>query len=180
MTAMVKTGKNTKTIRKDLEKGTFLSTFLVYLMLKSKDGIKTESNYNYLAIAEEDAEAYKGEATVGKEEAFLGLKSFKVQNKFKDVRFVSFVNERGEILGTSSASQGVSTELVSDPALATKGFPLSEAILKNLFGEVPAGKTNLLAKSSGLSAPAAGKQLGIPPGKGIQIKTETPPPPSGK
>jgi hypothetical protein len=172
MTAQVKAGKKTQTIRKDLPKGAFLSTFLVYLMLKSKEGLKTDSNYDYQAIAEEDAEVYKGQATVGKEEAFLGLKSFKVQNKFKDVRFVSYVNERGEVLGTNSVGQGVSTELVPDPALATKGFPMSEAILKNLFGEVPAGKTNMLAKSGTTKPPVSGKQEGIPQGQGIQLKTE--------
>jgi hypothetical protein len=182
MTAEVKDNGKKKTIRTDIKKGTFLSTFLVYLMLKSKEGLKTNSGYDYLAIAEEDAVAYKGEASVGKEESFLGLKAFKVQNKFKDVRFVSYVNERGEVLGTNSVSQGISTELVADPEKATKGFPLSPAILKNLFGEVPAGKNNLLAKSNETSTTTPGKQQGIPPGQGIQIKTQTSPPtePKGK
>jgi hypothetical protein len=172
MTAKVKAGKKKdQTIIKDMPKGTFLSTFLVYLMLKSKDGLKTDSSYDYKAIAEEDADVYSGQAIVGKEEAFLGLKAFKVQNKFKDVRFVSYVNERGEVLGTTSLSQGISTELVADPAAATKGFPMSETILKNIFGEVPAGKTNMVAKSTGLKSPNPGKQEGIPQGQGIQLKT---------
>lgn len=180
MTAQVKAGGKTTTIRKDLQKGTFLSTFLVYLMLKSKEGLKTDSNYDYQAIAEEDAEAYKGQAAVGKEEAFLGLKAFKVQNKFKDVRFVSFVNERGEVLGTSSTAQGVSTELVADPSQATNGFSTSATILKNLFGEVPAGKTNMLSKTSNIQPVNPGKQQGIPQGQGIQIKPGTAAPPAGK
>jgi uncharacterized protein Veg len=111
MTAKIKSGKKTQTVRKDIPKGTFLSTFLVYLMLKSNDGLKTNSNYDYKAIAEEDAEIYSGLAAVGKEESYLGLKAFKVQNRFKDINFVSFVNERGEVLGTNSVSQGVTTEL---------------------------------------------------------------------
>ncbi|WP_413289342.1 hypothetical protein [Bdellovibrio sp. HCB337] len=180
MNATVKAGGKTQTIRKDLPKGTFLSTFLVYLMLKSKDGLKTDANYDYQAIAEEDAEVYKGQASVGKEEAFLGLKAFKVQNKFKDVRFVSFVNERGEALGTSSASQGVSTELVADPSQATNGFPTSATILKSLFGEVPAGKTNMLTKSANIQPANPGKQQGIPQGQGIQLKTEPAASPAGK
>lgn len=180
MTAQVKTGKKTQTIRKDLPKGTFLSTFLVYLMLKSKDGLKTDSSYDYQAVAEEDAEVYPGQAVVGKEESFSGLRAFKVQNKFKDVRFTSFVNERGEALGTNSQAQGISTELVADPAAATQGFPLSEAILKSLFGEVPAGKTNMLSKTKDLVSPNPGKQLGIPQGQGIQLKTQPPAPPAGK
>lgn len=180
MTAQVKSGGKTQTIRKDLPKGTFLSTFLVYLMLKSKEGLKSDANYDYQAIAEEDAEIYKGQASVGKEEAFLGLKAFKVQNKFKDVRFVSYVNERGEALGTSSASQGVSTELVADPTQATVGFPMSTVILKNLFGEVPAGKTNMLSKSANIQPVNPGKQQGIPQGQGIQLKAEPSASPAGK
>lgn len=181
MTAKIKSGKKTQTVRKDIPKGTFLSTFLVYLMLKSNDGLKTNSNYDYKAIAEEDAEIYSGLAAVGKEESYLGLKAFKVQNRFKDINFVSFVNERGEVLGTNSVSQGVSTELVADSATATTGFPLSAAILKQLFGEVPAGKTNMLSKSEGLNTPNPGKQQGIPQGQGIQLKsqpTNTAPPAS--
>lgn len=180
MTAQEKTNGKTKTILKDLPKGTFLSTFLVYLMLKSKESLKTDSSYEYQAIAEEDAEFYKGQASVGKEEAFLGLKAFKVQNKFKDVVFVSYVNERGEVLGTSSVSQGISTELVADPAQATKGFPASAGILKSLFGEVPAGKTNMISKSAMIQPTNPGKQQGIPQGIGIQIKAEPAATPAGK
>lgn len=180
MTAEVKEGGKTKTIRKDIPKNTFLSTFLVYVMLKSKEGLKTDSNYDYSAIAEEDADVYKGVASVGKEEAFLGLKAFKVQNKFKDVPFMSYVNERGEVLGTTSVAQGVSTELVADPATATKGFPLSAGILKSLFGDVPVGKSNMVSKSSTMQPANPGKQEGIPQGQGIQIKAEPPVKPAGK
>jgi hypothetical protein len=180
MTAEVKEGGKTKTIRKDLPKNTFLSTFLVYVMLKSKDGLKTDSNYDYTAIAEEDGEVSKGIASVGKEEAYLGLKAFKVQNKFKDVPFMSYVNERGEVLGTTSVAQGVSTELVADPATAIKGFPTSATILKALFGDVPVGKTNMISKSATMQPANPGKQEGIPQGQGIQIKAEPPVKPAGK
>lgn len=180
MTAEVKSGGKTQTIRKDLPKGTFLSTFLVYLMLQSKEGLKTDSNYDYQGIAEEDADVSKGQASVGKEESFLGLKAFKVQNKFKDVRFVSYVNERGEVLGTTSVGQGVSTELVADPATATKGFPTSPGILKSLFGEVPSGKGNMVSKSATMQPANPGKQEGIPQGQGIQIKAEPAAQPAGK
>lgn len=175
MDAVVKTGGKSVTVRKDLPKGTFLSTFLVYLMLKSKDGLKTDSNYDYQAIAEEDADVYKGQATVGKEETFLGFKAFKVQNKFKDVRFVSYVNERGEVLGTSSVAQGISTELVADPAQATAKFGVSNSILKSLFGEVPAGKINLVSKNADAPpAASASKDQGTPQGQGVQLKTQSP------
>jgi len=179
MTAQVKEGGKTKTIRKDLPKNTFLSTFLVYVMLKSKEGLKTNSDYKYKAIAEEDAEVYDGAASVGKEDAFLGLKAFKVQNEFKKVPFLSYVNERGEVLGTTSVAQGVSTELVATGAEATKGFPVSDSILKSLFGEVPAGKNNMLSKSATMQPANPGKQEGIPQGQGIQIKAE-PAKPAGK
>lgn len=180
MTAEVREAGKTKTIRKDIPKNTFLSTFLVYVMLKSREGIKTDSNYDYSGIAEEDADVYKGLASVGKEESFLGLKAFKIQNKFKDVPFLSYVNERGEVLGTTSVAQGVSTELVADPAVATKGFPMSPTILKSLFGDIPAGKTNMVSKSANIQPTNPGKQEGIPQGQGIQIKAEPAAKPAGK
>ncbi|MBC7372032.1 MAG: hypothetical protein H7326_10725 [Bdellovibrionaceae bacterium] len=180
MTAIVKDGKKSVTVRKDLPKDTFLSTFLVYVMLNSKEGLKTESNYGYKAIAEEDAEVYDGQANVGKEEAYKGLKAFKVQNKFKGIPFVSYVNDRGEVLGTNSITQGVTTELVADPATATKGFPMSETILKNIFSEVPAGRQNMMSKNASVAPSNPGKREGIPQGTGIQIKGDAPTSPAGK
>ncbi|RYZ81105.1 MAG: hypothetical protein EOP06_24095 [Proteobacteria bacterium] len=144
------------------------------------EGIKTDYSKNYKAIAEEDAEVYDGIVSVGKEESYQGLKAFKIQNKFKGIPFISHVNDRGEVLSTDSVTQGVSTELVADPAQATKGFPVSESILKNLFGEVPAGKQNMLSKNASVSSAPAGKQEGIPQGKDIQLKGATPTTPAGK
>lgn len=175
MTASVKEGGKVNRIEKKIPKGTFLSTFLTYLMLKSKEGLKSETKYEYQAIAEEDASIQKGQALVNKEETFNGFKAFKILNTFKDSKFLSYVNERGEVLGINAMGQGISTELVGTPALATAGLPVSQTIVKALFGNIPAGLENIVShaekvKGDMKNQPAPTKQQGVPQGQGIILK----------
>ncbi|MCB0357886.1 MAG: hypothetical protein KDD40_12805, partial [Bdellovibrionales bacterium] len=62
MTAVVSDGKMGNKIEKDLPKGTFLSTFLAYMMLSR--GISMGKVYSYQGIAEEDAADYPGKAKI--------------------------------------------------------------------------------------------------------------------
>lgn len=177
MSAVINTNGKVQRVEKKIPKGTFLSTFLVYLMLKSKDGLRSETNYEYQAIAEEDASIQKGQALVGKEEMFNGFKSFKILNTFKDSKFLSYVNERGEVLGTNAMGQGIITQLVANPSDATAGQSFSAAILKTLFGATPEGKINIASralqvKDAEAKTPPPGKQQGIPGGQGIIIKAQ--------
>jgi len=175
MIASIKTGNKIQKIDKKIPKGTFLSSFLVYLMLKSKEGLKSDTKYEYQAIAEEDGAITKGQALVSKEEMFNGYKAFKILNTFKDMKFLSYVNDRGEVLGTNALGQGISTELVANPADATKGFPVSPVLLKAIFGVVPEGKDNVVSRATKLKenqskATGGGKEYGVPPGQGIMVK----------
>ncbi|QLY25358.1 hypothetical protein [Bdellovibrio sp. KM01] len=146
MTAIVSNNGKSSKIEKKIPKGTFLSTFLVYLMLKSKDGLRSETKYEYQAIAEEDASISKGQALVGKEQIFNDFKVFKILNTFKDAKFLSYVNDRGEVIATNAMGTGISTELVSTAAEATNGQSFSTTILKTLFAGVPAGTQNVVAQ----------------------------------
>ncbi|KYG70740.1 hypothetical protein AZI85_02060 [Bdellovibrio bacteriovorus] len=177
MSGVILSGGKTQRIEKKIPKGTFLSTFLVYLMLKSKEGLRSETNYEYQAIAEEDAAITKGQALVGKEETFNGFKVFKILNTFKDMKFLSYVNDRGEVLGTNAMGQGITTELVANPSEATANLPYSATLLKTLFGNVPVGQANVVYRSLKLkeaeaNAPAPSKQMGVPQGQGIIIKAQ--------
>lgn len=177
LSATINSNGKVERIEKKIPKGTFLSTFLVYLMLKSKDGLRSETNYEYQAVAEEDAAIHKGQALVGKEEVFNGFKVFKILNTFKDVKFLSYINERGEVLGTNALGQGITTELVTNPTEATSNLPYSANILKTIFGGIPEGKANIKSRSQQLkdaesNQPPASKQFGVPPGKNIIIKPQ--------
>lgn len=177
LSATINSNGKVERIEKKIPKGTFLSTFLVYLMLKSKDGLRSETNYEYQAVAEEDAAIYKGQALVGKEEVFNGFKVFKILNTFKDVKFLSYINERGEVLGTNALGQGITTELVTNPTEATSNLPYSANILKTIFGGIPEGKANIKSRSQQLkeaesNQPPSSKQFGVPPGKNIIIKPQ--------
>ncbi|MES3038489.1 MAG: hypothetical protein V4736_11340 [Bdellovibrionota bacterium] len=177
MVAVVKEGNNSRTIRKDLEDGTFLSGFLVYLMLQSKQGIQTNANYQYKAIAEEDAEVHNGEARVDKQEKFNGVDTFKINNTFKNVTFAAYVTDRGEVMATKSPAVSIATELVGKSSDAVGALGLASGVLKSLFGEVPTGMENvvsrtMIAESKPVVIPSDPKKDGVPGGQGIILKSQ--------
>lgn len=145
MTATATDGKNSKTFEKTFKKGTFLSSFLGYLMLQN--GYKIGKKFNYSAIAEEDAEAYSGEAWIKNTETHKDMEVYRVFNTFKGAKFVNYVTTSGETLATRSPLQHIETELVRVPAMATNGQKLNTSTLKLLFGNVPTGNTNVLTKN---------------------------------
>lgn len=177
MSAVVKDKGKTQKIELDVPKGVFLSQFLIYLMLKSKTGLQSDLNYKYKAIAEEEGKIYDGQALVTKQEKHNGHLAFKILNNYKDLKFVAYVTDRGEVLGVTNPSQNMSTDLMAKPNDATGSFGVGSSILKNLFGDVPLGTHNILSKA--LKAEALEptqldnpKQQGVPPGKGIIIKPQ--------
>jgi len=184
--ATVMNGGKPEKISKELPKGAFLSTFLTYVMLKSPQGLKPDSSYDYQAIAEEDASLVKGVAFVKTYEDFNGMKALKVLNEFKDSKFISYITDKGEVLSTRSPVQGIATELVAMPSAATNNMQIPSSLLKQLFGDVPTGQKNAVSEfakadpkpETKKAAPAdaakkvPGKQEGIPGGKGLQLKAE--------
>lgn len=181
MVAQVSDGTNKQTLTKTFPKGTFLSTFLGYLMLQN--GYKANKKFSYKAIAEEEAEAFAGEAWIKDEKKVQDIQVFRILNKFKGAKFISFVTPQGEILRTNSPLQKISTELVSGPARATQGQMLSTQPLTILFGEVPKGKANILAKKSKSSKSTAAQVAPSQPAtkKIIEpIKPQSKPQPKGQ
>lgn len=166
--ATIKNEGKIEKISKDAPKGTFLSSFLAYVMLRSPTGFKADTKYEFEAVAEEDAAFYKGVAYVKGQEDFNGMKALRVLNDFKGSKFISLVNEKGEMYSTKAPVQGVSTELVAKPSDATGSFQVPTPILRNLFGDVPTGQINEVSKRGQTDL----KQQGIPQGKGIQVKGE--------
>ncbi|MCB0411508.1 MAG: hypothetical protein KDD22_03225 [Bdellovibrionales bacterium] len=129
-----------------LTKDLFLSTFLQYLMLQK--GYKVGQNFTYSAISEETGRVEKGKAFIKEEMKRNGVDGFKIINEYANGSFESFATHRGEVLATTSPVQGISTEIVRNPAEATQGLTVPETTLKLLFGEVPAGKTNVYYKNN--------------------------------
>jgi len=204
MNASIKDGDKISKVNRDLPKGTFLSSFLAYVMLKSPKGMSPDTKYEYQAIAEEDAMLQKGIAYIKSVEDAGGIKAYRILNEFKGQKFISLVTEKGEVLSTKSPVQSIATELVPQSSLATASFQLPAALLKQLFGEIPLGVKNEISKKyqaggkgspsttvppavpttteeEGLSAAPnkfapKGKQQGIPQGKGLMLKGGAPPP----
>ena len=144
MTAVAtESGKETK-IEKKIPKGTFLSTTLYYLMLKSKDGLKTDSKYDFSAIAEELAEIKTGSAKVDKKMVTQGsLQLLKVTNKFAGIEYENLITDRGEAISAVTAATGIETELVKSSEEALEGVKVNSAVFEKLFGDIPAGKINV-------------------------------------
>jgi hypothetical protein len=140
---LIKTdGKIKKTETYKNPKGTFLSSFLAYLMLQQ--GISVGKKFTYQAVAEEDGNNYNGEAWVKEKADFLGQECFRILNKFKGSEFISFMNQKGEVLGTTSPQNNIMAQLMKTPAEATKDFLVPNSTLKLLFGKVPTGQINAL------------------------------------
>lgn len=137
-----------KVINEDVPKGIFLSTFLNYLIINNSKKIKEGTQFTYKAIAEENGEIYDGKALIKSSKKFKGTKIYKISNKFNDVSFESIISENGETVMTNVANKDISSKLVAKPNEAIKGFTINTKNLSFLFGNIPDGKNNLLAKKS--------------------------------
>lgn len=159
MIATIRNNGKIQKVNKKIEKGTFLSTFLIYLMLKSPQGLKSDAQYNYKAIAEEDADIYDGNAVVGKEELVKNIKAYKVKVEFKGQSFVSYVTSKGETISTQVQGQNVGSEIVSSADEAIGKFLKNKKTLELLFGKIPEGKVRPQVENSIATSPQSGVQL---------------------
>lgn len=189
MTLKIRKGNSLRTEKKKIKKGVFLSRFMVYLMLQSKEGIKTGSKYSYLAIAEEDGGVHPGDALVKGREEIAGESAFQLVSNFKGDQFTGIVTGKGEVLASRSPALGIASEVVANPQDAMAGQGLGAGTLKLVFGDVPAGQENAVARRAAaspasrlepgkrrrLEEPSAtandgSKSAGLPPGRGIVTK----------
>jgi hypothetical protein len=167
---VIEDGKTQK-IDKVLPQGTFLSTFLVYLMLQNKEGIKVGNNYEYNAIAEEEGEVYNGKAFIKETTKQNGVEVFKILNTYKGIQFINHVTAKGETTYTKTPVLHLVTDLVSSADEARKNITLEDKSIRTLFGTIP-GKGTLagtpLAKPTDTTEEAKGS--GVPAGQGIITK----------
>lgn len=144
MTAIATENGKASKIEKKIPKGIFLSTALYYLMLKGKDGLKTDSKYDFSAIAEELAEIKTGSAKVDKKMITQGsLQLLKVSNKFAGMEYENLITERGEAISAVTAATGIETELVKSSEEALEGIKVNSVVFEKLFGDIPTGKINV-------------------------------------
>lgn len=144
--ATIKEKGKTKKINNKLPKGVFLGSFLNFVMLKSPSGIKTDSKYDYQAIAEEDASIEKGLAVVTTKEDYKGFSAYKVSNTFKGQKWNYSMSEKGEYLLAKSPALNLQLELVAQSSLATQGIGVPQQVVKALFGDIPLGTNNTVAE----------------------------------
>lgn len=145
MTAKVKRGDTAETLQTKLEPGTFLSQFLVYVMLQSPKGLKQGNNFVFNAVTEENAEVRTGEAFVSGMEKYRGIDTFKILVTFKDPgpdrskdqKFINYVTPQGIILMTKAPTLQLSVEMTTSQEEATKGFEVNQRTLNTLFGTMP-------------------------------------------
>jgi hypothetical protein len=178
MTAAINDGKVVRTETSKIPKGTFLSSFLPYLLLQRT--LEINDNFQYSAIAEEDAASYTGRVLMQSREGKPGYDTFTILNRFKGEEFVSKMaivkdpktkkNVKGEVLATNSPAKGISTHLVATPNQATEGQVVPNQTLLKIFGNIPTGKVNLVTNP----ASVAPKVVNVEPGPKI-IPTPVPP-----
>lgn len=149
-------GKQEK-IAKPLGKNAISSLFLIYAILRSPQGLKPNSTFNYEAVAEELAEVHPGNVQVGASEDVGGVKAMRIENTFLETKSTNLVTDRGEVLATISPTQKIAIELVAKPENAYGNFRLQNSLLKAHFGKVPDGLTNVYSKAGRVDPPLPGK-----------------------
>ncbi|MBN8539095.1 MAG: hypothetical protein J0L82_01820 [Deltaproteobacteria bacterium] len=173
MTAVVTEGKEKKTVNVTLPKGAFLSTFLGYVMLQGKEGLKKGIKYEYQGVLEEAAIVAKGEAYIADEETVSGIAAFRILNTVSGSKYISLATHKAEVLGTVSPSAGVQTVLVSTMEEAVAGHGLNSAAVSQLFGSVPKGKENEVSRRS-IMPPAAKGTTPTSPSVTIPVTAASP------
>ena len=133
---VTKDGKDTK-FDQVVPDNTFLSGYLTYIILQSKEGLKVGNNYKYAAIAEEDGKLYDGVAFVKEMTKEGGVDGYKIVNEFKGVRFISVVNTKGDPISTKSPLLSIATEAALSKEDAVGKLSVDDKNIRTLFGDVP-------------------------------------------
>lgn len=140
---VVEDGKKSK-INETTTKGVFLSSALYYLMLKSKDGLKTDTKFDYAAITEEGPVVMKGSVAVDKKMLTQdSLQLLKVTNNFAGSEYENLITTRGEVISALTPATSIESALVKNKDEALAGIKLSAGTLEKIFGDLPSGKTNV-------------------------------------
>lgn len=141
---IIEDGKPRK-VDKKINKDAFLSSALYYMMLKSKEGLKTNTNFSFSAIAEETVDDTKGSSFVDKKLVTVDkLQLLKVTNKFAGSEYENLLTDKGEVYSAFTPATDIRSELVKNPDDATAGIKIPSGVLEKFFGAVPAGKINPL------------------------------------
>lgn len=132
-------------VSKKLPKGTFLSSSLYYMMLKSKEGLKTGTKFEFTAVAEELGDVTKGTSTIEKKMVSRGiLQLLKANNSFAGMEYENYITNQGQNISALTAATGIETELMKNSEEAVQGVKISAGTLEKVFGKIPQGKTNVL------------------------------------
>ena len=99
--------------------------------------------------------------------------AYQVLNQFKNSKYITILNSKGEILATHSPAEGLRTELVATLTEAAGPFPVNKQTLQLLFGEVPSG-LNDLTRSAEPPIPQDAKQGPSLPKQRVFIKGAPP------
>ncbi|MBC7740649.1 MAG: hypothetical protein H7061_00530 [Bdellovibrionaceae bacterium] len=144
MTGTAVENKKTTKISEQLPKDAFLSSALYYLLLKSKEGLKTDSNRDFKAITEEGPALMDGRIMIDKKMVTQGsLQLLKIKTNFAGPEYENLVTTRGEVISAVTPSTSIETHLVSSPNEALEGIKVAAGTLEKIFGDVPAGKINV-------------------------------------
>jgi hypothetical protein len=143
--AIVSEDGKTEKIEKKIGKDAFLSSALYYMMLNSKAGLKTNSNFDFSAIAEETIDETRGSSQIDKKLITVDkLQLLKVTNKFAGSEYENLLTDKGEVYSAFTASTDIKSELVKNPDDATADIKIPKGILEKFFGSIPEGKINPL------------------------------------
>mgnify|MGYP003394103543 CR=1 FL=1 len=140
----IEDGKKIK-INEVVPPGIFLSSALYYIMLRSKDGLKTGSVFDFKAITEEGPVVMDGTVAVDKKMVTQDtLQLLSVTNKFAGPEYSNLITTKGEIISSFTPATSIESVLVKNKEEAIEGITIKPGTLEQIFKNKPEGKINVL------------------------------------
>jgi hypothetical protein len=175
MTLKVSDGTKVRNETHKHPKGTFLSSFLLYMILQKE--LKPGVAYSYSAVAEEDGDSFNGKYLIDQRLDKDGFKEFRIINNFKNDKFITTVAavpdqakpdryQKAELIAVDLPAKRLKINLKATPVEATQGHVVPNKTLLTLFTVMPTGRANLLSKvesSPAMSSPAMSSPATSPP-----------------
>ena len=117
----------------------FLGEFLIFMMMKNKDGLQARKSFVFDAISSRDGKIYRGESLVGGVvEVGKGLKASLVTTHYRGLTTLSKVTDSGKILTTEQSglegTKGQQVIMVDSDLSAIGNLNVPQELLVKIFG----------------------------------------------
>jgi hypothetical protein len=137
--------KGTKgTVSGTLGKDEFLRSSAHRVLLHNK--LKKGMGYSFTALREDSGKQQSGQVKVHDEKDFGGHKVFQISDDFELYIEETWLTADGQVLSSRTPQFGITSTLVANIDIALEGSDYNRKNLAKMFGQIPLGKKNKVAR----------------------------------